>query len=554
MKEDTANKAEGLRLGGEFYFWLGGQLRDASGNDVPLRAKSLKMFATLLSERGKVLSKDELSALVWPDTVATDESISRCISDIRKALGDENHDIVQTYPKQGYRLNAVAAKSEMEASHKTRRSIGLWSALAITATVAAFGVLTLNQNLIRSDTSAEVTQRSSPHSTVAIIPFTSEGEDGRFLALGISDDLEIHLAEISGLKILSQAQTATVVSDAKGPLEIASSLGASHVVLGSLRQNSDQIALSVKLVDGSDGTTLWADRYEGMMDGLIPFRDRVPEALVNAMSVELNSHDLDRLAFKDTDNPKALREVMHARRELSHFTYQSSLEAEKRLRRAVSFDPQYARAYAELASAFAIRMENDWIVLSRADTQKAFYFAERALELDPNLWFGHYAIGRLHSVAPSGDIEAAVHHLEKAMELNPANDDARAYYAIVAMMSGEVEKGRKILESVISSHPNAPFWYHLGHANALFHLRRYEAAQEAISHCLKQMPNSPYCLRTQMAVQARLGQFEDAAWTIEEYAILGYDTALEAVMKSAIERDPDMLSHLRESYELSGLK
>ena len=57
-----------------------------------------------------------------------------------------------------------------------------------------------------------------------------------------------------------------------------------------------------------------------------------------------------------------------------------------------------------------------------------------------------------------------------------------------------------------------------------------------------------------MAVQARLGQLEDAAWTIEEYAMLGYETSLEAVMKSAIERDPEMLSHLRESYEMSGLK
>ena len=554
MKEDTITKAEWFRLGGEFYSWLGGQLRDASGQDVPLRAKSLKMFAALLSERGSVLSKDKLSALVWPDTVATDESIARCISDIRKALSDENHDIVQTYPKQGYRLNAVAVKSQTDASHKDRRSVLLVTFLAIAAFVAVFGLLTLNENVRAPDTHIEIAQQEVSRSTVAIVPFASEGEDGQFLALGISDDLEIHLAEMSGIKILSQAQTATVASEDNGPLEIASSLGASHVVLGSLRQNGDQIALSIKLVDGNDGATLWADRYEGELDGLISFRDTVPEALVNAMAVELNPHDLNRLAVQDTDDPKALEEVMHARRELSRFTYESSLKAEKRLRRAISIDPQYARAYAELASAFAIRMENDWSILSRADTQKAFYFAERALELDPGLWFGHYAMGRLHSVVPSGDIATAIHHLELAMELNPANDDARAYYGIVVMMSGHIEKGRKVLESVISSHPNAPFWYHLGHANALFHLRAYEAALDAASLCLKQMPNSPYCLRTQMAVQARLGQLEDAAWTIEEYAMLGYETSLEAVMKSAIERDPEMLSHLRESYEMSGLK
>jgi tetratricopeptide (TPR) repeat protein len=276
--------------------------------------------------------------------------------------------------------------------------------------------------------------------------------------------------------------------------------------------------------------------------------------LVDAMSLELNERDRHRLSVTDTESPEALEEVIHARHDLSMFTYESSLAAEKRLRRAIAIDPGYARAYAELAAAFAIRMENDWIVLSHADTQKALYFADRALELDPGLWFAHYAMGRLHSVVPEGNIDTALHHLETAMELHPAEDDARVYYAILVMMSGRVDEARAILESVIASHPNAPFWYHLGLGNALFHLHEYEEALDVIARCLSQMPNSPYCLRTQMVVQARLGLASDAEWTIEEYALLGYDTSLEAVMKSAIERDPAMLAHLRESYELAGLE
>jgi tetratricopeptide (TPR) repeat protein len=280
----------------------------------------------------------------------------------------------------------------------------------------------------------------------------------------------------------------------------------------------------------------------------------LPEALVAAMSLELNARDRERLAVQDTSNPDAFEFVMRARRELSVFSYEGSLAAEKLLRRAIAIDPQYARAYAELASAFAVRMENDWIVLSQADTQKAFYFAERALELDPGLWYSHYALGRLHSVSPDGDIETALSHLAEAMELHPADDDARIYYAIVKMMSGRLEESRAILEGVLATHPAPPFWYHLGYANVLFHMKEYDASLAVIDRCLNQMPNSPYCLRTQVAALARAGRIEDAEWALEEYAMLGHDTSLDIVLSGAIERDPDMLKHLRESYQLAGME
>lgn len=68
------------------------------------------------------------------------------------------------------------------------------------------------------------------------------------------------------------------------------------------------------------------------------------------------------------------------------------------------------------------------------------------------------------------------------------------------------------------------------------------------------MPNSPYCLRLQIAILARLGRLDDAEWAIAEYAILGHDVSLEAMMKSALETDVRMKEYLRESYELAGIE
>ncbi len=551
MPGATPAKAERLRFGNAVFYWHDGQLQNAAGQYVSLRAKSLRMFAVLLSERGRVFSKDQLSELVWPDTVATDESIARCISDIRKALHDERHEIVQTYPKRGYCLKVPAAA--VEARSRSRRR-PVWPKLAIGALLLVLALNLLGQDFTSSEI-VEVRTNPSPElrDTVVILPFRGSGTEDEFLASGLSEDLEIHLAELSAIRILSREQATGIAGRNMTPADLAREIDSRYIVQGALRHQGTQVALSIQLIDGADGALLWADRYQGPSAGMIAFRNEVPKALATAMSLELNARDRERLARRDTDNPEALERVMEARRALSLFTYDGNLAAEKNLRRAIAIDPEYAGAHAELASAYAIRLENDWVVFSQADTQKAFYFANRALELDPDLWLGHYALGRLYSVTSLGDTELALRHLRNAMELQPANDDGRAYYAVVLMMSGSVSEARKILEQTIASHPNPPFWYHLGLANAHFYLHDYEAALDAVSRCLSQMPNSPYCLRNQIATLARLGRIDDAEWTIAEYEMLGHDASLNAIMKTAIERDATMLTHLRQSYEMAGL-
>lgn len=556
MQQPATDTAEQLRLGVADYVWCDGQLQDDRGRTVPLRAKSLKMFAVLLAERGKILTKDRLSDLVWPETIATDESIARCIADIRKVLNDKAHRIVQTFPKQGYRLNVLVAADDDKTPPTPHRHLGKMILVVICAVAVLGLVLSVLDQRPSAPTGPAFAGAPPPdlREAVAILPFAASVEPDRFLAAGLSDDLEIHLAEMSGIKVVSQIQSTAIADASQSPVALASSLDVRYLVHGSVRQSGQNIALSLQLIDGSDGVTLWADRYEGSRSGLMDFRDKLPDALVGAMSIELNARDRRRLALQDTDDPVAFEEVMHARRELSLCSYQGSLAAERHLRRAIARDPNYARAYAELASVFAIRMENDWIVISSADTDKAFFFAQKALDLDPDLWFVHYTLGRLYSVVQDGDTEAALRHLRIAMSLQPANDDARVYFAIVLAMSGRLDDGAAIFESVMATHPQPPFWYFLGLANVRFHQQRYEEAADVVSKCLQQMPNSPYCLRTQIAILTRLGQLEDATWAIEEYAILGHDITLKAFMKSAIERDPLMLAHLRQSYEMAGIE
>ena len=85
-----------------------------AGADVELRPLAFDALGVLVRHAGRVVTKDELIAAVWPGLVVTDDSIARCISDIRRALGDAEQRIVKTVPRRGYTV-AVPVAAEVAA-------------------------------------------------------------------------------------------------------------------------------------------------------------------------------------------------------------------------------------------------------------------------------------------------------------------------------------------------------------------------------------------------------------------------------------------------------
>jgi DNA-binding winged helix-turn-helix (wHTH) protein len=80
------------------------EVRDAHGQLVPLRAQALAVLGCLACQREHVVSRDELMHAVWPNVVVTDGSLTQCINEIRRVLGDSGHHVIQTVPKRGYLL------------------------------------------------------------------------------------------------------------------------------------------------------------------------------------------------------------------------------------------------------------------------------------------------------------------------------------------------------------------------------------------------------------------------------------------------------------------
>jgi DNA-binding winged helix-turn-helix (wHTH) protein len=79
--------------------------------EIELRPKSFTVLRYLLENAGRLVSKDELIRAVWPNVVVTDESLTRCVSDVRVALEDHEQRIIKTVPRRGYLLAAPISQT-----------------------------------------------------------------------------------------------------------------------------------------------------------------------------------------------------------------------------------------------------------------------------------------------------------------------------------------------------------------------------------------------------------------------------------------------------------
>src|SRR4051812_48961811 len=76
----------------------------AADGERPLRPKSFEVLRHLLENAGRLVSKEELVSAVWPRVSVNDDSLARCISEVRLAIGDRGQRIIKTLPRRGYRL------------------------------------------------------------------------------------------------------------------------------------------------------------------------------------------------------------------------------------------------------------------------------------------------------------------------------------------------------------------------------------------------------------------------------------------------------------------
>ena len=310
---------------------------------VRITPKSMAVLLALARADGAVVARNTLLDEVWPGAAVTDDVLTHCIVELRKAFDDsaQNPQFIETIPKRGIRLVAPVARIEEEAAPKR---LGLKSAIAITALVliGVAGVWYLRQEPLSPPPPVEGT-------TLAVLPFAdlSPGSDQELFADGLTEELIARLTLLDGLQVTGRASSFHFKGRDKDVRSVGVELNVSHVLDGSVRRLGDELKVTARLTDVETGLRIWTASYDRHVEDRPDVQEQIAEAVAEALSVGLGVGDLAKL-IGGTSNVAAYEEYL-AGDAASYGPSPDTIRAIAHFERATELDPQYALAWARLA-------------------------------------------------------------------------------------------------------------------------------------------------------------------------------------------------------------
>lgn len=274
----------------------------------------MQVLVVLSGNAGQVVSRRELLDTVWPNQLVRDDTLSRCISQIRKVLGPNS---IETVPKIGYRLT-----------------------LPIEAAAA-----TVPQN----------NGAKEPEITLAVLPFTNYSAEGskEFFADSLTGQVIAGLARIADIRVISRT-SAMVFKDCGKPLqEIAQQLGANRIIEGSVSFDEQDVRVTVQLIDAATDSHLWSDSYHYPFARLLQLQDEIVRTVLSALRPKLSAHELPAVRARSVD-PKALELILRANHLIAQRDLESFGKARRVLANAAEIAPDHAPVWASLADVIML--------------------------------------------------------------------------------------------------------------------------------------------------------------------------------------------------------
>jgi len=466
---------------GKFILDMGRGILLSDGEVVPLRPKSFDLLRYLVEHAGKLVSKEEIFDAVWPDVVVTPDSINQCIIEVRKALGDDAHELIRTVPRRGYVFEGVVAvlhpnghktddsgRDEGEPTSPPSRS---WfrelTVAAILALVVAVVYLYFPES--REPTGNAEKQQAAEGFTpeaasIAVLPFEdmSQQQDQEYFAEGLSESLLDLLAKVPELRVISRVSAFSFKGKEETIPDIAKQLNVAHILEGSVRVSGDRVRVATQLIDARTDVHLWSETYDRPIGDIFAIQDDISARVVKEMKVKLlgqpaHAQETDPEAYtlylkaKAGDVDASMDQLVKSAQVRSNDGEDIEASIDK-LVLAVNIDPKYTPAWILLGAryvwkAFHTMNSQDWQV----DASLARTATERALALDPQNAQVQALLGTLATM--DDDVAGAAKAFETALAIDANDPLVLSRSARLLNALGRFDEAAALLEKVIERDP-----------------------------------------------------------------------------------------------------
>jgi len=289
--------------------------------------------------------------------------------------------------------------------------------------------------------------------SIAVLPFAnmSADKENEYFSDGLAEEILNLLAKIPDLKVMARTSSFAFRGKEQDITKIAEILRVRNILEGSVRKAGNRIRVTAQLIDAADGTHLWSERYDRELTDIFAVQDEIAAAIAKALHV--------KLAAKPDSKPRyqpslpAYEAFLRGRRGIFMGSPPDLVRAKEYLDQAVTLDPQYPDAWAELGMYYYLQSQ----VGTRVGTEVlplARSAAAKALALAPSDPRAHVVLG-LVAAFLDFDWKAADEHVQRAKSTGPLAPEVQVRCTLILLPRGRFTEVIQELESVVAQDPLA---------------------------------------------------------------------------------------------------
>jgi len=373
---------------------------------------------------------------------------------------------------------------------------------------------------LRATLEAIAPGRAGGTASIAVLPFTnlSADKDNEYFGDGLAEEILNALTQIHGLRVIARASAFRFRGE-QDLRKVSDALQVGSVLTGSVRRAGNRIRVSAQLIDPSDDSQLWSERYDRELRDVFDIQDEVAQAIVAQLKGKLGAPTDRPLVKRYTENLEAHSLYLKGNFHLYHLTTTEMDKGRAYLEQAVALEPGHARAWVALGD-YHIAACFMGTAPPTTRWSLALDIVRKAVAVDGELAEAHGALAFLEGHAEHR-WEDALARFGTALALNPSSARAHFWHGDTLFYLGRSEESLAALRRAVELDPLLPLYEEVLAEVYLF-TGQTAKAEEHARHILEIDPGYAWAMAILGECCSLTGRLSEGVELLERaYALVG---------------------------------
>jgi len=304
-----------------------------------------------------------------------------------------------------------------------------------------------------NDDKISINVEKSKKIKLAVLPFEnlSKDDDSEFLVEGVFRDLIQEFSRMQEFEVLSHQTSLDFKKSEMDALSFAKKNSVDYLIGGNVRSAGKRIRISVDLTDASDGSILWGEKYDRVIEDIFDLQDEIVLKMSRQLLGNIEISSLQRIKRKPSENLNSYEWLIRGTYHHVRSGKENNQKAIDSFEQAIKLDSTNARAHALKACTIGGGLGKNYYEDNKQKWDELLYHVDKSLEADEN----DFEIQRISSAIALSEkkFTKSLEHAKKGFSINPNDPRILNQFGKVLVKSDNAEEGLKHFHKVLELDP-----------------------------------------------------------------------------------------------------